>query len=1003
MGSGRARQVVVEICRANDLMPKDGEGSASAFVEVDFDNQRKQTKTKARDLNPVWNEKFVFNVTDASALEDEVIEINLYNDKKTTRGSFLGRVKIPCSSLPKEGEDAIVGYALDKRSLFSNVRGEIYIKAYYTEDSAGPNQGGKKSKGGDGGEAKPAEEKQNKVTFDPSLDDIFEPKPQVQIKYAAQQQTDSKKVQLHQAQGGNYSAVMSAHSRHAPADFNLKETNPKLAATAKRRMSMLHAERTSTYDLVERMEYLYVKVVKARNLAAKDITGSSDPYVLVKVGNLSAKTRVIDKSLNPEWNQVFAFGKDKFQAPLVELTIKDKDTLKDDFIGFFAFEIAEVPTRVPPDSPLAPQWYRLEGKKGAQNVNLGEIMVSVWKGTQADEAFPEAWQSDSGGHPAAKSKVYLSPRLWYLRVNVIEAQDLLLPGDKSRLPDIRVKAQLGFQTAITRASGNRSNNPFWNEDVMFVAAEPFEEQLLLTVEDRVSGNKDQVVGKVQIAVGSIERRVDARQVSSRWYNLDRPGAQQEKPAEGQPNPNQPPKPKDTGKFMSRLHLRVCLDGGYHVLDESTHYSSDMRPSAKQIWKPPIGVLELGILSASGLLPMKTRDQRGTTDAYVVAKYGQKWVRSRTIVDSFAPRWNEQYTWEVYDPCTVLTVGVFDNSHLQGNGGGGGAGGGARDGRLGKVRIRLSTLEGGRVYAHSYPLLLLHPSGVKKMGELELAVRFSPSSSVNVLACYARPLLPKMHYLYPLGVAQLEALRGYAMRIVAMRLMRAEPPLRGEAVQYMLDVDSNLWSMRKSKANWFRILGVLSGMIAVGRWFSDICRWKNPITTVLVHFLFLILIWYPELIFPTLFLYMFLIGAWHYKFRPRLPPHMDPRLSHAEAAEPDELDEEFDNIPTSKPQEVVRARYDRLRAVSGRIQTVLGDMATQGERFQALLSWRDPRATAMFILFCLLAAIILYVTPFRVVAVVYGFYVLRHPRFRDRLPGVPMNFFRRLPALSDRML
>ncbi|MCO5579789.1 hypothetical protein L7F22_033651 [Adiantum nelumboides] len=1003
MGNARARTVVVEVCRANSLMPKDGQGSASAFVEVDFDNQRKQTKTKVRDLSPTWNEKLIFHISDPSTLDDEVIEVNVYNDKKSTRGSFLGRVKIPCRTLPKEGADSVVGYTLDKRSLFSNVRGEIFIKAYYTEDSGGQDQGVKKNKGGGGGgggggEGKQAEEKQNSVAFDAFVE---ETKPSAQIKYVQHQQSELKKVQHQQGhQGNNYMSVMAAQGRNGsnPADFKLKETNPKLAATS-RRTNMLHSEKTSTYDLVERMEYLYVKVVKARNLAAKDITGSSDPYVLIKVGNVSAKTRVIEKSLNPEWNQVFAFGKDKFQAPLLELYVKDKDTLKDDFLGYFGFEIAEAPTRVPPDSPLAPQWYKLEGKKG-HNANLGEIMVSVWRGTQADEAFPEAWQSDSGGHPAAKSKVYLSPRLWYLRVNVIEAQDLLLPGDKNRIPDIRVKVQLGLQMGSTRPSGNRSSNPFWNEDLMFVAAEPFEDQLILTVEDRVSANKDQVVGKVQIAVGTIERRVDHRQVTSRWYNLEKHTVH-EKPAEGQPNPNQPPKPKDNNKFMSRIHLRVCLDGGYHVLDESTHYSSDMKPSAKQIWKPPIGVLELGILSGSGFLPMKTKDQRGTTDAYVVAKYGQKWVRSRTIVDSFAPRWNEQYTWEVYDPCTVLTVGVFDNTHLMN--GMSEKGGGPKDGRIGKVRIRLSTLESDRVYTHSYPLLLLQPSGVKKMGELELAVRFSSSSMMNVLACYTRPLLPKMHYLHPLGVAQLETLRNYAMRIVAARLTRAEPPFRTEVVQYMLDVDSNLWSMRKSKANWFRILGVLSGMIAVGRWFSDICRWKNPVTTVLVHFLFLILIWYPELILPTLFLYMFLIGAWHYRFRPRHPPHMDPRLSHAEAAEPDELDEEFDNIPTSKPQEVVKARYDRLRAVSGRIQTVLGDMATQGERLQALLSWRDPRATCMFILFCLLAAVILYVTPFKVVAVLYGFYVLRHPRFRDKVPALHMNFFRRLPALSDRML
>jgi hypothetical protein len=62
----------------------------------------------------------------------------------------------------------------------------------------------------------------------------------------------------------------------------------------------------------------------------------------------------------------------------------------------------------------------------------GEIMLAIWWGTQADEAFPEAWQSDTGAHALFRSKVYLSPKLWYLRVNIIEAQDLTA-NDKGRL------------------------------------------------------------------------------------------------------------------------------------------------------------------------------------------------------------------------------------------------------------------------------------------------------------------------------------------------------------------------------------------------------------------------------------------------------------------------------------------------------------------------------------------------------------------------------------------
>ncbi|URE40920.1 hypothetical protein MUK42_07757 [Musa troglodytarum] len=627
------------------------------------------------------------------------------------------------------------------------------------------------------------------------------------------------------------------------------------------------------------MQYLYVRVVKAKELPPKDVTGSCDPYVEVKLGNYKGTTRHFEKKTNPEWNQVFAFSKDRIQASVLEVIVKDKDFIKDDFIGRVLFDLTEIPKRVPPDSPLAPQWYRLEDRKGDKG--KGELMLAVWMGTQADEAFPDSWHSDAATIPSdglanIRSKVYLTPKLWYLRVNVIEAQDLI-PNEKNRFPEVFVKVMLGNQALRTRISQSRTLNPMWNEDLMFVAAEPFEEHLVLSVEDRVAPNKDEVLGKTVIPLQNIDRRLDYKPVNSRWYNLEKhvivEGDQKKKEV----------------KFSSRIHLRICLEGGYHVLDESTHYSSDLRPTAKQLWKPSIGVLELGILSAQGLLPMKTKDGRGTTDAYCVAKYGQKWVRTRTIIDSFAPKWNEQYTWEVYDPCTVITIGVFDNCHLQG----GEKAAGTRDTRIGKVRIRLSTLETDRVYTHSYPLIVLLPSGVKKMGEVQLAVRFTCSSLLNILHMYSQPLLPKMHYLHPLSVMQLDNLRHQATQIVSMRLSRAEPPLRKEVVEYMLDVDSHMWSMRKSKANFFRIMGVLSPLVAVGKWFDQICHWKNP-------------------------------------------------LSHADTAHPDELDEEFDTFPTSRQPDIV-------------------------------------------------------------VAFLTGLYVLRHPRFRHKLPSVPLNFFRRLPARTDSML
>lgn len=77
----------------------------------------------------------------------------------------------------------------------------------------------------------------------------------------------------------------------------------------------------------------------------------------MKLGNYKGTTRHFEKRSNPEWNQVFAFSRDRIQASAVEVTVKDKDLVKDDFIGRVFFDLSEIPKRVPPDSPLAPQWY----------------------------------------------------------------------------------------------------------------------------------------------------------------------------------------------------------------------------------------------------------------------------------------------------------------------------------------------------------------------------------------------------------------------------------------------------------------------------------------------------------------------------------------------------------------------------------------------------------------------------------------------------------------------
>lgn len=1023
-------KLVVEVLDASDLISKDGKGSANPFVQVNFDEQQVKTQTKYNELNPYWNEKFMFNINNPRDLPHKTIEVVVcnHNEKKpSSRKNILGKVKISGVFVPFSESEATV-----KRYPLESSKGDISLRIYAFHDPSGyntqPQPYTSQSQGKttssvefepDPDEETPLQEINTNINMEDEESDSEKKKKNKKKKekevrtfhsigtekhghshghghghshgHAPTHVHEAKPPQMaprvetrvDYAKAGPPNVMLMQVPRQNP-EYALVETSPPLAARLRYRGGN---KVSTTYDLVEQMHFLYVNVVKARDLPVMDISGSLDPYVEVKLGNYKGVTKHLEKNQHPVWKQIFAFSKERLQSNLLEVTVKDKDIGKDDFVGRIMFDLTEVPLRVPPDSPLAPQWYRLEDKRGMKT-HHGEIMLAVWMGTQADESFPEAWHSDAhnvshSNLANTRSKVYFTPKLYYLRIQVIEAQDLV-PYDKGRLPEAVVRVQLGNQMRFTRPCQMKTINPIWNDELMFVAAEPFEDIIIVTVEDKVGPNVE-ILGREIISVRSVPPRHETSKLpDARWYNLHRPSAVGEEETE-----------KKKEKFSSKIHLRVCLEAGYHVLDESTHFSSDLQPSSKHLRKKNIGILEVGILSARNLLPMKGKDGR-TTDAYCVAKYGNKWVRTRTLLDTLTPRWNEQYTWEVHDPCTVITVGVFDNHHINGSSD-------TRDQRIGKVRIRLSTLETDRVYTHYYPLLVLQHNGLKKHGELHLAVRFTCTAWVNMVAQYGRPLLPKMHYVQPIPVRHIDWLRHQAMQIVAARLARAEPPLRREAVEYMLDVDYHMWSLRRSKANFHRIMSLLSGVTAVCKWFDDICTWRNPVTTCLVHVLFLILVCYPELILPTIFLYLFVIGIWNYRFRPRHPPHMDARLSQAEAVHPDELDEEFDTFPTTRPSDIVRMRYDRLRSVAGRVQTVVGDLATQGERAQAILSWRDSRATSIFIIFSLIWAVFIYITPFQVVAIIVGIYMLRHPRFRSKMPSVPVNFFKRLPSKSDTLL
>ncbi|OMP00915.1 C2 calcium-dependent membrane targeting [Corchorus capsularis] len=88
----------------------------------------------------------------------------------------------------------------------------------------------------------------------------------------------------------------------------------------------------SLAGMVEFVGLIKVNVVKGTNLAVRDMM-TSDPYVILSLGQQSVKTRVIKNNLNPVWNESLMLSIPENIPPL-RVLVYDKDTFStDDFMG----------------------------------------------------------------------------------------------------------------------------------------------------------------------------------------------------------------------------------------------------------------------------------------------------------------------------------------------------------------------------------------------------------------------------------------------------------------------------------------------------------------------------------------------------------------------------------------------------------------------------------------------------------------------------------------------
>ncbi|KAK1542977.1 phosphatidylserine decarboxylase [Colletotrichum paranaense] len=131
---------------------------------------------------------------------------------------------------------------------------------------------------------------------------------------------------------------------------------------------------------------LKVVVMKARNLAAKDRRGTSDPYLVLTLGDAKVTTHEVSKTLNPEWNVIEELPVNSTQSLLLDVICWDKDRFGKDYLGEFDLALEEIFANEQIEQ--APKWYPLKSKRPGKKTSVvsGEVMLQFTLFDQSNTA-----------------------------------------------------------------------------------------------------------------------------------------------------------------------------------------------------------------------------------------------------------------------------------------------------------------------------------------------------------------------------------------------------------------------------------------------------------------------------------------------------------------------------------------------------------------------------------------------------------------------------------------
>uniref|UniRef100_A0A8C3AUZ0 Multiple C2 and transmembrane domain containing 1 n=1 Tax=Cyclopterus lumpus TaxID=8103 RepID=A0A8C3AUZ0_CYCLU len=374
------------------------------------------------------------------------------------------------------------------------------------------------------------------------------------------------------------------------------------------------------------MYQLDIILKKGNNLAIRDRTGTSDPYVKFKIaGKEVFRSKTIHKNLNPVWDERVSLLVENLKDPLYVKVFDYDFGLQDDFMGSAYLHLESLEHQRTLDMTLD-----LKDPQYPEH-NLGSLELAV-------TLLPKEGDMKDAYQSMRLSDVHRKAQLWrgIVSISLIEGRSLQ-PMDANGLSDPYVKFKMGHQKYKSKTIP-KTLNPQWREQFDFHLYEEQGGYVDITVWDKDAGKKDDFMGRCTIDLSHLPKE--------HTHKLDLP--------------------LEEGEGMLVLLVTLTASAAVSISDLSVNMLDDPHErhyimQRYSLWRSfhnlkDVGVVQVKVIRAEGLM---AADVTGKSDPFCVVELSNDRLQTHTIYKNLNPEWNKVFTFNVKDIHSVLEVTVYD--------------------------------------------------------------------------------------------------------------------------------------------------------------------------------------------------------------------------------------------------------------------------------------------------------------------------------------------------------